>query len=96
MYLYRCGFACPLVDENFKSKAALGEVLRVPETAKQKRLFEGVSVYSDLRIAQTQAKRFNPPAKYLVELHIPDAGSIPCESTGSHTSPFGLLLDGFA
>ncbi len=76
---YRCVFSYPLVDEDFKSKAALGERMRSPYTEKRRQLFAGVSVYSDREVAQEQAQRFKPPAAYLAELQIPDDGSIAYE-----------------
>ncbi len=73
---YRCVFTYPLVREDFMSKAALGERLRSPDTAKRRQLFAGVSVYTDIEIARAQALRLNPSTAYLAELQNPDDGPI--------------------
>jgi hypothetical protein len=78
---WRCVRAYPLIEKDFMSRAAIGEIMRPPFTTRRQRLFEGISVYSDLAIAGEQAQRFNPPYRYLAELQIADDGSLPYESS---------------
>lgn len=80
--LYRVLEGRTATMRDFMSKAALGEPLRLPHTAKRRRLHEGLSLYASLEAARDRAQRFRPPPTHVAAVAVPLNGSIPFEQTG--------------
>lgn len=70
--------------EDFKSHQALGRPF-VASSPEKRLMWEGVSVFVEVREAQRMARRYSTKmGRYIAELEIPDDSSILCEETGGN------------
>lgn len=90
---YRCIEKLPLTLGEFESDAAKGEDLPPPRTPERERIFEGISVYSDLERARWRAKKLTPPCAWIAVLQIRPGGPITVEKTFKDPAHYTLWGD---
>src|SRR5206468_2387895 len=78
---YRCVESNPPTEHDFLSNAALGRQMRPPITPTRACMWEGISVYDYLAVAQTRAAGFPRPLGWVAVLHIPPDAPILVEKT---------------
>jgi len=75
-------------ERDFMSKAALGEPLRLPHTAKRRRIYEGVSMYATLESARQRARKLESQPTHIAPAVIPLDGPVTFEQTGNDSQHF--------